>query len=232
LAGDLRIEGGWTQSRPDLTLEDCVSHIDESNSWVILKHAEEEPEYRAIMNRCVLELQELSDGRLSSETGPWELQIMITSPDQLTPYHFDNESNFLFQISGLKTINVFDQSDRDVLTEEELECFWAVNENSARYKPQFQGRASAYRLAPGSGIHLPVNAPHWLKNDRNVSISVSINCEIAKHPEARVRQANYYIRRLGLSPAPPGRSLLRDKLKRVAVEQAIKVKKILRRAGL
>lgn len=33
----------------------------------------------------------------------------------------------------------------------------------------------SFRLAPEKAVHIPVNAPHWVKNDANVSVSISMN---------------------------------------------------------
>jgi len=221
MAGDLVVDKGWKQAQPPpLSLEECILQIHSANSWAILKHTELDPEYQRLMEQFKHEFTELSGWDLAIETKDWEAQIMITSPGRVTPYHIDNECNFLLQIGGEKVINIFDQTDREVLSDEELEYFWAANENAAQYKPQYQERAYVYRLAPGKVVHLPVNAPHWLKNGENVSISLSINCELVNLPQGRVFEANYYLRQLGVKPTPPGRSALRDRLKSCLVRTA------------
>jgi hypothetical protein len=227
MAGDVRMELGWAGSRPAMPLAECVLRIADLNSWVILKHCEQDPEYLELMGQCMDEFAEASGWDIARETAVWELQVMITSPHQLTPYHIDNECNFLFQIAGDKTISIFDQTDRGILTEQELERFWANDQNAAKLKPGSQERAKTYQLASGMAVHLPVNAPHWVKNGANVSISVSINCELVHDRAARVFQANYYIRKLGLTPLPPGASALRDNLKYAALEGAKRVKNAL-----
>src|SRR5438270_332982 len=85
----------------------------------------------------------------------WSI-IFITSPLRVSSYHIDRECNFLLQIRGAKTIHVFDQNDREVLSEQELESFWTVDNNAAVYKPQLQNRANSYLLQPGCGVHIPV----------------------------------------------------------------------------
>jgi hypothetical protein len=59
-----------------------------------------------------------------------------------------------------------------------------------------------------------VNAPHWLKNGDNISISVSINYHGYDSERAAIYRTNYYLRRLGLNPTPPFRSPVLDQLKR------------------
>ncbi|MGC2250070.1 MAG: hypothetical protein WA626_05315, partial [Acidobacteriaceae bacterium] len=59
---------------------------------------------------------------------------------------------------GKKTIHIFDQNDRQVLTEPELERFWSVDNNAAIYKKDLQSRATSFVLEPGKAVHIPINA--------------------------------------------------------------------------
>ena len=141
----------------------------------------------------------------------------ITSPGRVTPYHIDRECNFLLQIRGEKNLYVFDRNDEEVLPITEIERFWAVDNNAAVYKPQFQNRASTYRLVPGNGVHIPVNNPHWVQNDNNVSISLSVNFTWKDWERANVYRANYLMRKFGMSPTPPKQSRLLDWAKNVVI---------------
>jgi hypothetical protein len=71
------------------------------------------------------------------------------------------------------------------------------------------------RLVPGNGVHIPVNCPHWVQNDDNVSVSVSINYHSWNREYADLYCANYYLRKkLKLTPTPPWQSPLLDAVKR------------------
>src|SRR6185437_15854277 len=146
-------------------------------------------------------------------------------------YHIDKECSLLLQVHGNKTIHVFDQNDREVLTELELERFWSVDNNAAIYKPEYQGRAKTFLLEPGKAVHIPINAPHWLQNGDDISVSINQNFEYRNERLANIYRANYYARRMGLAPLPPGQSAVRDRIKdhgmRVPVylaKQAVAVK--------
>jgi hypothetical protein len=117
------------------------------------------------------------------------------------------------QIHGEKDIYIFDKYDRDVLPEAELERFWTVANDSANYREQYQSRAANHRLVPGKGVHIPVNAPHWVKNDNNISVSLSLNFQFKDEFPANVYRFNYHLRRFGFKPTPPGVSPLKDKVK-------------------
>ncbi|MBV8114314.1 MAG: hypothetical protein JO300_06200, partial [Silvibacterium sp.] len=130
-------------------------------------------------------------------------------------------------VRGEKEISVFDRNDRDVLPEAELETFWSKDNNAGVYKPQYQDRAHVILMKPGTGVHIPVNFPHWLKNGNNVSISLSISYQYKDWQRKYVFQANYYLRKIGLNPTPPGRSALLDNTKRIVMQAGFAGKKLL-----
>ena len=243
-AGEVRVEDKWNQRPPKrYTLEEAMERIDCTGAWVILKHAEQDAEYRVLMEEIMSDIEGMSGRDLRRETRALEAQIMLTSPGRVTPYHLDNECNVLLQIQGEKDIYIFDQRDREILTERELEHFWIGDWNAGEYKMRCQDRARAFRLAPGKAVHIPVNAPHWVKNDANISISLSINFEWKDELIPNVYRANFFLRRLGIQPKPPGQSGLNDALKKMAiaigfaparsiVRGSVRFVRRLRRAGL
>lgn len=213
-AGDIRVDHKWNHGvKNPYTLRQAMENIDRTGAWVILKHTETAPEYREVMEEILCDIEDLSGMELRNLIKNAEAQIMIASPNRVTPYHFDNECNVLLQLAGEKDLYVFDQADREVLTEQELEQFWAGDWNAGEYKARCQDRAQVFRLAPGKGAHIPVNAPHWVKNDDNVSVSLSVNFEWRDESRFNVYRANYFLRKLGVIPNPPGASKLRDRLK-------------------
>ncbi|HLJ51475.1 MAG TPA: hypothetical protein VKU01_35965 [Bryobacteraceae bacterium] len=201
----------------DLPIEEAIRRIEYEGAWIILKHAQKDPEYNNIIERTMREVLELTGRELERQVKYAEVILFITSPQRLTTYHIDRECNFVAQIRGNKTIYIFDKFDREVTPETELEKFWAVDNNAAVYKPHLQSRASEFLLQPGNGVHIPVNAPHWLQNHDNISITASLNFKFRDPVLANVYRANYVLRRLGIQPLPPGRSRGRDAMKRSAV---------------
>jgi len=196
-------------------LTSTIEALPTGRSWVKLSSADVfDPDYRAVLEQILAELAELSGSALKDQITWSTLTVFLASPGIVTPYHIDHESNFLLQIAGEKDLFLFDGGDRTVLTEQEIECFYAGDFQAARYRAELQPRASAYRLVPGVVAHHPPLAPHWVQNGTAVSVSVSIG--FCMHPldrRARVYQVNHYLRRLGLTPTAPGRSAVRDSLK-------------------
>jgi hypothetical protein len=230
--GEIRIDQRWDLGPRHVTVEKALENIGVSGVWVILKHPERDPEYKALLNECMAAVNRYIGRDLGKELRvPADSILFISSPNRITSYHIDRECSFLMQIQGEKEINIFDRKDREVLTEEELEQFWSVDTNAARYKQHLQERARIFQLRPGNGVHIPVNFPHWVKNGNNVSISYNINCQFKDNVRASLYRANYALRRLGITPTPPGQSRLRDGLKKTLIGGVAPLRRALRRVS-
>ncbi|HEY2404410.1 MAG TPA: hypothetical protein VGI10_00300 [Polyangiaceae bacterium] len=217
-AGDVAINQRWSDtSRNGMSVSEALERIHTSGAWMLIRRAELVEDYRIVLDECLAEIQELAGRSLDAEMEVRNAIVFITSPRRITSYHIDRECNFLLQVSGDKSISIFDQNDRTVLPEVELEKFWAVDNNAAVHKPEYQERARVYQLGPGMGVHLPVNAPHWVQNGDLPSISLSVNFQFRGRSRSDVYRANYYLRRLGLEPNPPGSSDIKDRVKRTLV---------------
>lgn len=213
-AGEVQVGQRWDESpQGTLSVDETLRRIQEAGAWIILRQAEQDPEYGALLNECMDEVQSLLGRDLKKVMKVQDAIVFITSPNRVTAYHIDRECNFILQIHGQKDISVFDKDDRDVLPEEEIERFWMVDNNAAIYKEQYQNRAKVYRMGPGKAIHVPVNSPHWVKNDNNISVTLSVNFQFRENFPAHVYRANYLLRKLGMSPTPPGNFASRDALK-------------------
>lgn len=222
----------WDQSaHAAASIGEVIHELAHTDAWIILRKAELDPSYRLLLDQCLAELRGLMGGVWGRPTRLDNAIIFMTSPRRLSTYHIDRECNFILQISGEKTLFVFDQNDREVLPEEELERYWAVDHNAARYRPEYQDRAKVFRLRPGDGVHVPVNAPHWVQNDDNVSVTLSVNFQFLNDERAHQYRANYYLRKLGLNPHSPGTYPRRDRLKASVLNGAERLRKLLRSSG-
>ena len=217
--GETPFDQGWDNVRPKaLSIVDAVARIRESGSWVLLKSVQEVPEYGALMERCLDELTELTGVALREEITWVDVYIFIGSPRSVTPYHMDPESTFLFQIHGEKDYHLFDPADRTILTEQEIERYYAGDLSAAKYKGDNQSQAQVHHLRPGVGLHQPVRAPHWVKYGDDFSVTLSILFLMRQYTrQAKIYQVNHFLRQLGRQPTPPGRSALRDSLKVLAL---------------
>jgi hypothetical protein len=213
-AGVVDVGQRWGTAPAPFPVDETIDRIENAGAWIVLKRADADPGYAAVLDRCMSDILEVSGRQLERRMRRKEVIVFITSPNRLTTYHIDSENNFLLQLSGKKEINLFRPEDREVTTEQEIERFYSIDTNSAIYKPQLQHRAEVLMLEPGMGVHIPVNAPHWLKNGDNISISVSINYHSYDSERGAIYRTNHYLRRIGLNPTPPFRSPVVDQLKR------------------
>ena len=76
--------------------------------------------------------------------------------------------------------------------------------------------SQTFRLTPGNGVYVPPWRPHWVQNSDAVSISLSITFRTALSERGeRVHTVNSRLRRLHLSPRPPGSSERIDRAKEI-----------------
>jgi hypothetical protein len=225
-AGEKTVNQRWDE-RPgrDFSVQEALRRIENCGAWIVLFGAERDPEIAGLLAGAMEQVDEYSGGSLLKEAKVRSAYIFITSPNRVTPFHIDRECNFLLQIHGSKTIHIFDQNDREVLPEAEIERFWSVDNNSAKYRPEFQERALTLELNPGDGVHIPVNAPHWVKNHGSISVSLSLNFQFRNTKLGNIYRANYYLRKLGLRPTPPGRSQVLDRTKAVLMQGPVAMAK-------
>jgi hypothetical protein len=196
--------------RTGLSIEETVRRLEECKSWMVLKNVERDPEYGELLSRCLGEVEALGHGD-ARQVVHREAFVFLSSPGSVTPYHIDPEWNFLLQVRGQKLMHVFDTA---VLSEQELERFYAGAHRNLVYKDEYAGRREAFALGPGDGVHVPVTAPHWVKNGPEVSVSFSITFQ-TRLSERRgiIYSVNHALRQRGWSPTPVGSSRWRDGLK-------------------
>ena len=137
--------------------------------------------------------------------------VFISSPGSVTPYHIDHEYNFLLQIRGTKQMSIF---DRSVLAEEALERFYRGEHRNLVFDESKPALGRTFELKPGEGVHVPVNAPHYVKNGPEASVSFSITFRTPEGDRrSSVYRVNERMRSLGISPRPVGQTPLLDRAK-------------------
>jgi hypothetical protein len=217
--GRLGVSRGWDFTTDhSFSAREALDRIESSDAWMILRRVQREPAYNDVLRGILREVHQASQREYEGKTHSQNISIILTSPNRITPYHFDADCNYLLQIHGSKTIHVFDGSDRSVVTSQELERFYRGDINAAQYKPVLEKKAQRYELRPGIGVHVPVTFPHWVQNHNNVSVSGSINFCFNDETVPDLHRVNHYLRRAHLNPRQPGQSALADSAKGVAAK--------------
>jgi hypothetical protein len=211
-----------------LSAEETIRRIEECGSWMALKYVEQDPEYCRILDECLDEIAVHSEP-ISPGMDRREGFIFIGSPGAVTPYHMDPEFNFLLHMHGPKTMRVFPRDDRSLLSEQEIEHFYtASKQRNMLYRDEYAAKARVFELAPGDGLHLPVNIPHWVKVGERYSFSFSITFRTsASDRRAGVHVANAWLRRHGLEPRPFGAAPRREAVKYLALRTVRRLRMLL-----
>lgn len=200
-----------------LGIQETIRSIEENGSWMVLKNVEQDPAYAALLTGALAEIVPVIDP-VTGAMEKLEAFIFVSSPHAVTPYHFDPEHNILLQIRGSKTMTVFPADDPELASARAHEGFHlGEHHRNLPWRDGFAAKGRAFELAPGRAIHVPVKAPHWVKNGPEVSISLSVTWRSDwSANEASARLANHYLRKLGLDPRSPGRYPAQNRAKAIA----------------
>lgn len=204
-----------------LSIADTIRSIEENGSWMVLKLVQQDPAYRDLLHATLAELKP----NIEAVTGPMlqlEGFIFVSSPNAVTPLHFDPEYNILCQIRGSKRMTVFPADDEEMASPQFHEDYHSGGPRNLPWRDEFEPRGQAFDLAPGDAVYVPVTSPHWVKNGPEVSISFSITWRSKwSFHEADARAFNKRLRALGLDPATP-RRFPRDNLLKSVAHRALK----------
>lgn len=228
-AGDVAVNGYFGAPPQGVSIVDALAEIEHGKNWVILKRIHEEPEYRAVLDQFIAELSEMTSIDIRNDYYDPIATVFITSPNRIVPYHMDGEANFLAQVRGTKLVYLYNGNDRSILSEEDLERYWTGHFDAAKFREDLPEGTWSYEISPGTGAFNPAAFPHWVKNGNEVSISVSLNVKRRKNPVLSAYRANYYMRKAGLKPTPPGRSAGLDTFKDIAFGKAYNAARNMRR---
>jgi hypothetical protein len=192
---------------------DVIRNLDRAGAWLTLLNVDDDPEYARLMNTM---LDRLEQGMFAR---PGTLRnrrafIFVSSPNSVTPAHFDIEHSLLMQVSGSKTVTIGgfpDESARRL----EVDRYWDGSHGRVETMPEALGTCT---LTPGRGVYLPPVVPHWVHNGPQISISMTLTYfTAATVRENRVEDFNSLLRRWRMHPRPPGRSAGVDSIKVAAM---------------
>ncbi|TYL92050.1 transcription factor [Bradyrhizobium rifense] len=218
--GQTRTDARFSEIAEKSSISGAIRDLSHSGSYVKISNINAlNANYEEVLQQALRDVEDLLGQRVVPRITWAQMTVFLASPNIVTPYHIDHEANFLCQIAGEKDVWLYDPNDRELLPDREIERFYLGDLNGALYREHLRGRGRQFRLTPGVAVHHPSLAPHWVKNGANVSISVSINfCMRELDRRAHVYQVNALMRRIGLRPSPPGRSVTGDTVKARAIE--------------
>ena len=214
--GDLPIGVDGKPEGNGLTIGETIRGIARTNSWAVLKNIEQNPAYGALLAELLGEIEDhivSKTGRMMKTQG----FIFVSSPDAVTPYHFDPEHNILMQLVGEKAMTVFPPGNADCAPDPVHETYHTGGGRELTWRDELAEHGVTFRLEPGEAIYVPVMAPHYVRNGPVPSISLSITWRSEwSFAEADARAFNKLLRTWGFEPRPPGRWPARNRSKSIA----------------
>lgn len=199
----------------DKSPEDVIRSIETANAWMVIKRVEKDPAYREVLENFVRDANTAA-GLPPNAYSDVEGFIFVSSANSTTPFHVDAEENILIQLHGDKFVRTFDNSDRSLVSEEEMEISPSRHRNKP-YEDWYEDRATLHHLRPGDALHMPYMIPHWVSTGTSYSISMAMTWKTAEVRRLnKIRLMNGTLRRFGLPQPAPGVSPAMDTAKVIA----------------
>lgn len=214
--GDLPLGIDGKPAPTGLSIEDTIRHIATSNSWAVLKNIEQVPAYEALLLALLGELRSVIEAKTGAMLRPQGF-VFISSPDAVTPYHFDPEHNILLQLAGRKVMTQFPAGDPRFAPDATHESYHAGGPRELVWRDGLAAGGRSFALGPGEAVMVPVMAPHHVRNGpmRSISLSITWRSEWS-FEEADARCWNGLLRQVGLSPRPTRRWPHRNRARALA----------------
>lgn len=203
--GDLPIGVDGKPDPTGRTIEDTILHIATSNSWAVLKNIEQNPAYEALLLSLLGEIRPEIEARTGAMLRPQGF-IFISSPNAVTPYHFDPEHNILLQLKGSKVMTQFPAGDARFAPDIVHETYHSGGARELSWDDSFAAHGTDFALQAGEALFVPVMAPHYVRNGPTSSLSLSITWRSNwSFEESDARIFNSLLRQAGMQPAAPRR---------------------------
>jgi hypothetical protein len=203
--GDLPIGVDGKPGGTGLTIGETIRSVATSGSWAVLKNIEQQPAYAELLGDLLAEIEP----EIARKTGAMlktQGFVFVSSPDAVTPYHFDPEHNILLQLEGSKEMTVFPAGDDRFAPSRVHEEYHTGGARELAWDDEFLAYGTPFQLAPGQALYVPVMAPHFVRNGPKPSISLSITWRSEwSFAESDARAFNKWLRRRGMDPRAPGR---------------------------
>lgn len=213
----------WGSTEFHQTLDRAFEDFEQSDVRLKLTAVHEYDGYRELLAECTRNLSEVTGVDFSKDYSTGLATLFIASPNETTPYHIDEEVNFLLQIQGPKKVRIFDGNDRSIVSEKDLEEFWF----GRCFIEQVPGSTfQTFDIGPGEGIFNPPFFPHLVTTGDRPSVSLSLGYQRRRFKQAEVRRMNAYLRKYGWTPSAPGNRPAIDGMKSQMVRRAMRLKRL------
>lgn len=188
---------------------DVIRDLHNANAWLTLLNVEDDPGMAELMNTNL----DLLEPGVTAKQGKMCKRVafvFVSSPNSVTPVHFDIEHSLLMQVSGSKTVSI-GRYESSAVRRHEIERYWDGSHGRIEALPP---EVATYTLTPGRAVYIPPGTPHWVQNGPDISLSVTLTYFTdATVRENRIEDFNAYLRRWHMNPQEPGQSATVDTTK-------------------
>jgi hypothetical protein len=187
-----------------------IERIRHERLWISLHDINKaDPAYQRLLDSIFEEIHALVPDL--PKTFQRTCAVLISSPGAQVYYHFDISGQTLWQIQGTKKVLIYPAVE-PFLKQERLDMVTAFRESfhderTQVYRPWMDKHAADFRgngdytLYPGEMVYWPLNAPHRIANDDELSISFTTEFFTrAIKAHQRASTANGILRRFGMKP--------------------------------
>jgi hypothetical protein len=196
---------------------DVIRDLHNANAWLTLLNVEADPGMAEIMNTQLDQLEAGMIAKQGARQGRMRKRVafvFVSSPNSVTPVHFDIEHSLLMQVSGSKTVSI-GRWESDAARRHEINRYWDGSHGRIEAVPPEE---AAYTMTPGRAVYIPPNTPHWVHNGPDISLSVTLTYfTAATVRENRIEDFNSHLRRRHMTPREPGHSAILDTAKVCAI---------------
>jgi mannose-6-phosphate isomerase-like protein (cupin superfamily) len=202
-------------------IDEVFQRIEEPGSWIALYNVETDPAYAGFLKEVTDSARALIE---PEQTGLFNIGgfIFISAPPSITPFHIDRENNLWLQVRGRKIMNVWDHTDRHVVSARDVDHFIVTGSlETVRLQDGYRERSHEFNVGPGDGVYFPSTSPHmtrttndWVSPGDGISISIGV-VFYSKHTyrHANIHALNAVLRRFGMQPSQPGKNATLDAIK-------------------
>ena len=189
---------------------DVIRDLKNANAWLTLLNVEDDPGMAELMDTMLGQLEPgmiAKQGKMRNRVA----FVFVSSPNSVTPVHYDIEHSLLMQVSGSKTVSI-GRFETDAARRHEFDRYWNGSSHG-RIEAQ-PPEVASYTLTPGRAVYIPAGTPHWVHNGPDISLSVTLTYfTAATVRERRVESFNAHLRRRHMNPREPGQSITVDTAK-------------------
>jgi hypothetical protein len=196
---------------------DVIRDLRNANAWLTLLNVEADPGMAELMNAHLDQLESgmiAQQGNKRGKTSRRVAFVFVSSPNSVTPVHFDIEHSLLMMVSGKKTVSI-GRFESDAVRRHEFDRYWDGSHGRIENLPP---EVASFTMTPGRAVYIPPGTPHWVHNGPDISLSVTLTYfTAATVRENRIEDFNSHLRRRNMKPREPGHSAIVDTAKVCAI---------------